>query len=438
MPMRVLLIGQCTLHIGRMEFGNIGNYYIIEPFVRELHRCLPGAEIRTTLQMSDAFCERERVTRLSMDRYYGWCEHDGMSANRELALAEEYRRTGKLARSTPYLEEVMAADLVIDFSGDIWGDNADFLGPDRFRVGLCKNRTAQLLGKPTAMLAGSPGPFGNPATSGFAREVFAGFDLVTNREPVSRRLLEHDGFDTARLVDLACPAFLFEPERGDALEAVVRNAGLTDDGRPLVGFILCGWNFTCGPFDRWPRSDAEYDHFVTAVEHIVRRLGARVCLMSHANGFRLPAPPFMLTHGRDHPIAVQLLSLLERRGLGRDVFVLDGVHGPARTKALIGRMDMLVSGRVHAAVAGLSQHVPTVLIDYGHPPKAHKIRGFAEVAGVADLVVDPADRDAMVDAIDRCWREREAIVAALEKRMPSVRAAARANFEHLASLAGRG
>jgi polysaccharide pyruvyl transferase WcaK-like protein len=34
---------------------------------------------------------------------------------------------------------------------------------------------------------------------------------------------------------------------------------------------------------------------------------------------------------------------------------------------------MLVSGRVH----GLSQHVPTVIIDY--EPKAHKIMGFAKV-----------------------------------------------------------
>lgn len=35
--MNILVIGQCTLHWGRMEFGNIGNYYIIEPFMRELH-----------------------------------------------------------------------------------------------------------------------------------------------------------------------------------------------------------------------------------------------------------------------------------------------------------------------------------------------------------------------------------------------------------------
>jgi len=33
----ILLIGTIgTLHWGRMEFGNIGNYYIIEPFGKRI------------------------------------------------------------------------------------------------------------------------------------------------------------------------------------------------------------------------------------------------------------------------------------------------------------------------------------------------------------------------------------------------------------------
>lgn len=44
--MNILLIGQCSLHWGRMEFGNIGNYYIIEPFIRELHQTFPAAKIK--------------------------------------------------------------------------------------------------------------------------------------------------------------------------------------------------------------------------------------------------------------------------------------------------------------------------------------------------------------------------------------------------------
>lgn len=431
---KILLIGQCSLHIGRMEFGNIGNYYIIEPFIRELHRCFPGVHIRTTLQMSDDFCQKEKVTCLPIELYYGWSNNDTANVMMELGVADVYNKTGKLSHITPYIEEVMAADLVIDFSGDIWGDNADFLGSNRFLVGLCKDRIAQLLGKKIVMLAGSPGPFGNEATKRLAQEVFADFDLVTNRESVSRALLERDGFRTDHLVDLACPAFLFEPASGVAVEQLLDQIGLNYRDKLLVGFVLCGWNFTEGPFDKWPREDSDYVQFAEAIEHLVIDLGARVYLMSHANGFVTPAPPFTLIHGRDYPIIKQLQSLIEKRGLAKDVFTLDGIYSAWETKAIVSCFDMLVSGRAHAAVAGLSQYVPTTIIDYGHEPKAHKLKGFAAVAGVGHLVADPAKPNDLTKKIDCCWQDRIKIQSDLKEKIPEVQAIARHNFDLLKSL----
>src|SRR5690554_600297 len=126
--MNILLTGQCSLHWGRMEFGNIGNYYIIEPFIRELHRVFPDCEIRTTFQMSERFCTEEGVDVLPMDLFYGWADQDLPLAKKEAELAERFSESGELSEQTPYLEAVLWADTVIDFSGDIWGDNANFLG----------------------------------------------------------------------------------------------------------------------------------------------------------------------------------------------------------------------------------------------------------------------------------------------------------------------
>src|SRR5690606_2264430 len=130
----ILIIGQCTLHWGRMEFGNIGNFYIIEPFVRELYENFPDAHIKTTFQMSKRFCEDEKVEVLPIELYYGWRENELFEARREIEISCHYRNHGKLEEVTPYIEAVMWADLVIDFSGDIWGDNANFLGANRFEV----------------------------------------------------------------------------------------------------------------------------------------------------------------------------------------------------------------------------------------------------------------------------------------------------------------
>lgn len=430
--MKVLLIGQCTLHWGRMEFGNIGNYYIIEPFVRELHNTFPNVEISTTFQMSDRFCRDEKITVLPMNLYYGFDETDLRIAEKELEIARKYDDTGEITESTPYIDAVLEADLIIDFSGDIWGDNADFLGKNRFLVGLYKDRVAQLLGKKTVMLAGSPGPFSSDKKLEFAKEVFSNFDLVTNREAYSREILEKFDFDLSNLYDLSCPAFLFEPKVDINLQEIAPR--LKEKKKPVVGFILCGWNFLRGPFDLWPRKDEEYEIFVDSIEKFLMKNDVEICLMSHSNGFVPGKEPFELIHGRDYPITKQLETILIKRGLAEKVFTLNGVYDAWTTKAIIANFDMLVSGRVHAAVSGLSQNVPTVIIDYGHEPKAHKLKGFANEAGMLRFVGEPSTPNDLLEKMQNCWDKKIEVRAELEANIPKVKNRARKNFELLKTL----
>lgn len=432
--MNILLIGQCSLHWGRLEFGNIGNYYIIEPFIRELHQTFPSANIKTIFQMSDDFCDRENISVLPMELYYGWNKDDLDTALEELSIAELYDRTGNIIATTKYIEEVLSADFVIDFSGDIWGDNADFLGTNRFLIGLIKDRVAQLLGKPTVMLAGSPGPFANQETLEFAREVFANFDLVTNREPVSTHVLNEYRFDVSKTHSQACPSFLFEPKKDFSFSSVLENEGIKDDGRPKAGFILCGWNFTEGPFDKWPRNDKDYNQFAEAVEYMIEELSMDVYLMSHSNGFPIPPKEFELQHGRDYPIIKQLQKVLKKRGVQDHIYSIDGVYDAWETKALIGNFDFLVSGRVHGAIAGLSQAIPTVIVDYGHEPKAHKLEGFAKVAEVEEYVADPSTSKDLKNKIYSCFTNRIEVNKDLSNRIITVRELAKNNFTRLKEI----
>ena len=431
--MNILIIGQCTLHWGRMEFGNIGNYYIIEPFIRELFNMFPEAKVKTTMQMTDRFQEDEGIEVVPMELYYGWNKADLDIALSELASAELYAKTGVLPKETEYIKEVLKADLVIDFSGDIWGDNADFLGNDRFLIGLIKDRVPQLLGKKTVMLAGSPGPFKNQKIKEFAKEVYENFDFVTNREPISIGLMEKGGFNISKTQSLACPAFMFKPAKGDEVEKLLEKEGLKTS-RQKVGFIICGWNFLEGPFDKESREDNEYTQFAKAVEFISEELGLDVYLMSHSNGFSIPPKVFELIHGRDYPEIKRLQEVVKKRGIAKNVYSLDGVYDTWETKAILGNFDMLVSGRIHGAVGGLSQNVPTVIIDYGHEPKAHKIIGFATVAGVEKYVADPAIKEDLISKTKDCWGNRIEYRKFLEKRIPEVKGAAKSNFSLLKRL----
>ncbi len=432
--MNILIIGQCTLHWGRMEFGNIGNYYIIEPLVRELHHNFPGAHIKTTFQMSERFCKDENIEVLPMSLYYGFDSADLQVAQHEYAIAQEYALKGAIKNYTPYIDAVLDSDLVIDFSGDIWGDNADFLGADRFLVGLLKDRTAQLLGKKTAMIAGSPGPFSPNKNLEFAKEVFKNFDLVTNRESISRAILEEYNFSLEKLVDSSCPAFLFEPKKNVDFKTIHPFLN-SQRQHNVVGVVLCGWNFLNGPFDKWPRADEDYEFIVNPLMTLLdNQPDVKLCLMSHSNGFIPGKKPFELIHGRDYPITKQLQKILITKGYQDHIFVLDGVYDAWTTKAIISGFDMLISGRIHAAVSGLSQFVPTVVIDYGHEPKAHKLKGFAKEAGMEHFVANPESETDMLAKITECWRDREHVSSELKNNIPNVRQKSKMNFKLLKEL----
>ena len=431
--MKILIIGQCTLHWGRMEFGNIGNFYIMEPFFRLLHETFPNAEIKTTFQMSASFCTKENIECVPMDLYYGWND-DLNLANKELEIAKNYLKTGSLIETTPYIDLVRQMDLVIDFSGDIWGDNADFLGDDRFYVGLVKDRVAQIFAKKTAMIAGSPGPFSEGKNLEFAKEVFENFDLVTNRESISKGLLEDYGFNTADTTSLTCPAFRFEPCSLEKIEGFEKINQILSPKRKSVGFLICGWNFIEGPFDKWPRPDSDYDVFVETIEKFSNEIDTDIYLMSHSNGFPIPPADFKLVHGRDYPIMKQLQSILEKRGKAKNIFMLDEIYDAWQTKAILGQFDAVISGRVHAAVGAMSQSVPTVVIDYGHEPKAHKLRGFAESAGQLEYLAQPDKPDDLYNKMLKLWENREEVKSSLEVTIPTVKMKAKENFNLLKTL----
>ena len=422
--MKILLIGQTTLHWGRMEFGNIGNYYIIEPFIRELHKVFPEAEIRTTLQMSDRFNREENITKLPIELYYSWDDEKFLDkALKELAIADIFSKTSQLVEETMYINEVLYSDLVIDFSGDIWGDNADFVGKDRFLIGLIKDRIAQLLNKKTVMLTGSPGPFKNQNIKEFAKLVYESFDLVTNREPISTKYLFNEGFKMDKTFTLPCPSFLFDNKKKKHIDTKIHR-----NDNKKIGFILCGWNFIEGPFNKSHRENEEFDIFAKSIEYISEELRIDVYLMSHSNGFPIPPKEFKLQHGRDYLLIEQLYKYLKKRGNGKRVHLVSGVFDSWDTKTILGKFDMVISGRVHGAIASLSQCVPTVMIDYGHEPKAHKIKGFAQLLGIQDYVADPSNSTDLIDKIYSCWNKRKLYKDYLRKIVPKIKKEAKQNF----------
>lgn len=433
--MKVLVTGLCTLHWGRLQYGNIGNYYIIEPLFRELHRVFENAEIITTFQMTDEFISKEKITVVPMNWYYAWEEDDVEKAQREYEIVCKTKKY-KEDDLTDYMNLIKTCDLLINVSGDMWGDNAEHVGKSRFLVDLYKMRVAQLMGIKTVLFAGTPGPFTDEKTREFAKEVYAHFDLVINREPTSTQNMEQWGFKSHNVKDYACPAFLYEPVL-DAVERDIVLTGIKKNERKNIGFSVGGFNMPVGPYDMWPRDEKQYEVFAKVIEHIINDLNANVFLISHTNGFELP-PNFKLINGRDYPILKQLYEVvLKRKRIvnPESLILLEGPYLPRITKCMIGQFDMMVTGRVHASVAAVSQYVPTVFMTYEKSwMPSTKMYGFSSLAGVGDLVCEPGDVEQILEKVDYCCSNLTKVKKILEENIPIVKQKAKAAFDDMRDL----
>ena len=431
--MNILVTGQCTLHWGRMEFGNIGNFYILDPFFREISRVFPDSNIRTTLQTSDEFQKSVGIKSIPMESYFDFNSTDNLK--KSLEDLKNCKKPNSF-KSSSYLSQVDWADLVIDLSGDIWGKNADFLGKDRFLTGINRKLIVKEMGKKSAMLVGSPGPF-DPLNLEKAREGYESFDLVTNREDVSTQLLKKLNFDLSKTYSLACPSFLFDASRNCNKNVFLSEnyPNLHNRKNKAIGVILCGWNFEQGPFDLWPRPDAHYKNFINLIKNILKNTNDEIFLMSHSNGFNPDSKEFELEHGRDYFIAKRFMEVIENQGIDTSrIHVIERVNDAWETKVLLGEFDLLISGRIHGAIGSLSQSVPTLIIDYGHEPKAHKLEGFAKLLEFENFVTNPLSAKDMIDKFETLYNNIDTLSKDLKKILPSIQNKARKNFDLLKEI----
>ncbi len=250
-------------------------------------------------------------------------------------------------------------------------------------------------------------------------EIYRNFSIVVNREPASHEAMKHDGFDMSNSVVHACPSFLFSPQ--DDVAAFLKKEGIGHKGLPIIGFVLCKWTFS-GEAGNYPgRPDNDYMPFVSLIEYMSVKYPCEIVLLSHANGFPIPPKPFELLHGSDYYFNKRLQELLERRKIARNVYCCDGIYTAGQTKRLISNFDMLITGKIHAAVAAWSQYVPAVVIEYGVGPKVAKFTGFSRLVGQHDYCCDPRFVEDMTNKVENCYLNRQKIRSELKKTIPMVK-----------------
>lgn len=420
----ILVTGMTSLRQGAMESDNLGNYVIIEPLFRSLREYFGISHIRTTLQLSSTFLKRYNVDCLSDSTYFEYRFSNSVQVSYELLLAIIWRCCNSLGvdakalfKRSPRLQAIKKSDIIIDFSGDMYGDNA--LNWHHYLLGVVTPLLSKLLGKKIYFIASSPGPFKSILRLVLAKLSLQLFDIVAVRDPVSLHILNGIGLVGEKYCCHPCFSYGFQPDAARFVDEM-RESGDTDmvtaSEKKVVGFILCNLNMAELPSNKWPRSDQEYQVFVETLVHLVKVKKLRVCLFSHRNKTDSQGN---LIPGSDHSIIMHLHQLLPDE-IKNEVFLLKGEYDADVMNSLIGTFEMLISGRIHGAVQGIMQYVPTVIIDYGMEPRAHKLKGFALLCGLQEYICDPGDYGDIKEKVDRGWEARERISSHLRERVPTL------------------
>lgn len=307
-------------------------------------------------------------------------------------LIQRVTPAGRILPRGPLTDAYVDSDLVLDLSGDSYRDP-----PGGFALAHHVNLLAALaVGVPYAIVSQSMGPF-RSFNEPLVRFCLRRAALVYIRERRTRDILVRLGVPPGSLQ--LCPdvAFALPAASADGIWA----ASQLDPARierPWVGIAVSQLARRLSGGDR-DSGNPYVEEMARISMHVRRRYGASVLLVPHEAN-----PDYYGPDDRDAAEAVR-----ERAGRPSWMHAIRGDHGPSSLKGFIAQCDALIAARMHAAIAGLSSGVPSVLVAW-----SHKYAGLTEQIGIEDCVWDLSGAPVSLGSMfDRLWERREPMRARL-------------------------
>ncbi|HLQ63699.1 MAG TPA: polysaccharide pyruvyl transferase CsaB [bacterium] len=281
------------------------------------------------------------------------------------------------SRITGALRTLPGADLFISGGGSLIQDVTSARSA-LYYLGLLG--LATVLAKATVVYAQGVGPLRRGWVRVLARLILARTTLITVRDEDSISVLK--GLRIVRPVHLvADPAFVLAPTPAAQIQDVI--------GPPhtrRIGVAIRSW-----------RDDAFVDALVEGLRAARRRIGETeiVVLALHPE--------------RDLVLCTRVAQDVGGR-------VLAGLS-PRDLMAVVGTMDLLVGGRLHALIASVLMGVPPIGLSYDP-----KIDGFVRRIGMGrPLSLAGLRSDDLCDAVCATWEERETLRPRLREHAVALR-----------------
>lgn len=333
------------------------------------------------------------------------------------------------------------SDLILHMGLDHYSDNG---GGNTVCEHSKEILLASLLNKPIALFSQSPGPFEKGLSSIFAKKVLFKANIILAREPVSFALLKGMGLEN-NVKMTADPAFILDPISSKrSLEIIEKEIGkIREDGVcGCVGFVISGYNTSSifskksnlfyfiqyiysallfvlpetlvNPYIRiskgifaasdFKKSSSCMREIVQIIDYMTEVLNLEVILIAHARGGNMIDD---ITDLEKYQTSAKNPSRVK---------LIRNDYGPDEIKGIISHLDLLISTKMHACIAGLSMGIPTIAIAW-----SHKYFGIMDSFGLDEYVSNSLDPELVIPRIQSAWNNRDGIRNRLLERILEIK-----------------
>jgi len=333
-------------------------------------------------------------------------------------LYQLIRKAASRAKSSPAGSRApfVWAQAIISIGGDVF--SSDYGGLKRHLVPI---QIATRLGKPTILLGHSIGPFKTEEEREIFIRTMQRVSLITVRETLSLKYVREMNLKNTRVELTADPAFCLPAADSETVDRIWQAYHLPHD-HPVIG-IAPSQGIT---YYTKTSYEAHIEALKELVHYITSEMGFHVVLIPHVHE--------RYVSNDDRLICNRIYRDL---GFPRDVSVITMDHSAEEIKGIIGRCSLLIAERMHAAIAGLSQSVPTLVVGY-----SVKARGIlrdtlgTEVAEKCLIPIDKVNGQVLKERVTQLWDQRDTISLRLTQVMPVVKDRARHNFDLVQEILG--
>ena len=277
---------------------------------------------------------------------------------------------------------------------------------------LASVQVSSSLNKPTILIGQSIGPFDKKREYKSFVKAAKNVKLITARESITLDYVKGMHLKNTRLELTADPAFCLEPDLRNT-DKIMNSNGIKEQNI-LIGIA--------------PSQAMACFGNISALNHLEALKGLISFLLASYN-----CKILLIPHVEDRTIGnndrVLCEQLFRELGFPEKVKVLNMNYSAEEIRSIVGRLDIMIAERMHAAVASLAENVPTLIISYSAKSKGI----FSDIFGSSNvdrflLPIRDLTEETFKKKVSNLLDNRDAIREQLLRVIPQVKEKSKLNF----------